>query len=221
MLDPGVVVCSRCQQPNWVPTGSGAGTLDCTHCGAGLAKGFSRPAQSPNRRWFIVLGVAGLVAFLTWRYESSPVSSPVSSPNSPIPTQVSRPPSPVAISEGFVRTSKPKERVVPFQIQTPAGDNYLIKLVNVADENETVLLFVRGGSAFNVNMPVGTYRFRFAAGRTWYGEKIYFGSSTTYWIANKTLSFRKERGVLRPISIELTGQPGGNLGITSLETRLF
>jgi hypothetical protein len=120
-------------------------------------------------------------------------------------------PQPVSISDGIVRVTKAKTRVVPFQIRTVSGSNYFIKLVNAADDSDMYVLFVRGGSTFKITMPIGTYRLQFASGKTWYGEKALFGEQTTYWTADQMLSFRKSGNDPKPVTIEIPDQRAGHI----------
>jgi hypothetical protein len=153
---------------------------------------------------------------------------PVSRPAEPLPVVPPPPmrqaavlPATVPISEGIVSASKPRDRIVPLQIRAAAGGNYFVKLVNVADERDVIELFVRGGSTVKANMPLGTYRLRFASGQSWYGETLRFGSPTSYWAANETLTFRRDRNEPRPVSIELAEQKGGGMRVAPLDAARF
>jgi hypothetical protein len=148
--------------------------------------------------------------------------SPVSTPSPPASEKkAAAQPAPVAISEGIVSASKPKERVVPLQVRAGTGSNYFVRLVNVADERDVINVLVRGGTTLRVDMPLGTYRLRFASGSTWYGEKLLFGQATSYWTAEQTVTFRKDRNVPGLVAIDLAAQKGGPMKTAPLEPNRF
>ncbi len=63
-------------------------------------------------------------------------------------------------------------------IETPPGQDYLLKLVNVQNKDEMVI-YVSRESSYVTKVPFGTYRIHGAVGQTWYGEKHRFGPDTT------------------------------------------
>jgi hypothetical protein len=81
MLDPGVVACARCQQPNWIPAGWSRDQLSCTHCGVALGAG-PPPPPRPKRRFagflsqtFNAVGVAALCALPVAGRIAPPIAS--------------------------------------------------------------------------------------------------------------------------------------------------
>jgi hypothetical protein len=269
MLDPGVVSCGRCLQPNWVPTGLDPAAVECTHCGKNLAAPrLQSPRKNVGRTIFVLLLLAVLAVGLTmpwsdefWGNRTSapapPTDSPGQSPRRSAseqppppstrkadpapPAQSSRqanpvlPPSPpsiekkaaaaqptpVAISDGIVSASKPKNRVVPLQVRAGTGGNYFVRLVNVADEGDVINVFIRGGTTLKVEMPLGTYRLRFASGSTGYGEKLLFGQQTSYWIVEQTVTFRNDRNAPKLVAIDLAAQKGGPMKTAPLVPNRF
>ena len=130
-------------------------------------------------------------------------------------------PAAVAQTEGIVSATRPKTRTTPFQVRAAAGGQYFIKLVNVADEGDVIFLYARGGNTLDVAMPVGTYRMRFATGPTWHGDKVLFGPQTTYWSAEQTVAFRNPRSGPAAVAIEISGQRGGRMRVSSIDRNRF
>jgi hypothetical protein len=82
------------------------------------------------------------------------------------------------------------------KIVTESGSNYLIKLVNLTNARDQIVIFVRGGDTFETRIPLGDYKFRAAAGQTWYGREDLFGPATQFFrLRNKTAPL--EQHVLR------------------------
>ena len=82
--------------------------------------------------------------------------------------------------------SKP---IAPFEIKSSYGTNYLVKLVDVNDEQSFITVFIRGGTTVNVDVPLGTYVVKYASGVKWYGYSYLFGPSTVYSKAAETYTF--------------------------------
>src|SRR5262249_50757200 len=62
-----------------------------------------------------------------------------------------------------------------------AGTNYLVKLVNIADEKDQIMIYVKGGESYSTKVPLGGYRIRAASGNTWYGRNDLFGPDTQFF----------------------------------------
>jgi len=84
---------------------------------------------------------------------------------------------PVPIKTGVLHQMKGRA-VAPLRIETPPGQDYLLKLVNVQNKDEMVI-YVSRESSYVTKVPFGTYRIHGAVGQTWYGEKHRFGPDTT------------------------------------------
>ena len=94
----------------------------------------------------------------------------------PVPTNLK----PVKISPGVIY-NKAGRPLAPLRIETPAGTNYVLKLVHAANGREAMLIYVTGGKTFQTNAPLGTYKIRGASGSTWYGVSHLFGQGTRYF----------------------------------------
>lgn len=60
------------------------------------------------------------------------------------------------------------------------NDSYFIKVIDWKSNQIIATAFVRSGEKAILNLPLGTYKLRYATGETWYGEQHYFGTKTQY-----------------------------------------
>jgi hypothetical protein len=80
-----------------------------------------------------------------------------------------------------IAKSRRKNAIAPLTIESEAGTNYLVKLVNAADENDQIMVYVKGGESYSTKVPLGSYRIRAASGNTWYGRSELFGPDTEFF----------------------------------------
>jgi hypothetical protein len=85
----------------------------------------------------------------------------------------------VPIENGIVRRKKGRDAIAPLKIETPASSDYVLKLVNVHNGAEEMLIYVRRSSLHALKVPLGPYRIHGAFGDVWYGEKHLFGPDTS------------------------------------------
>ena len=109
----------------------------------------------------------------------------------------------------------------PFEIKAASGSNYLVKLVDAQTFSPVLTVFVRSGTTVKVNVPLGTYEVRYAAGSTWYGYKHLFGPNTAYSRAEKTFTFASTRNQVRGFSITLYNVTNGNLRTATIKPAEF
>jgi hypothetical protein len=69
----------------------------------------------------------------------------------------------------------------PWRPTSDAGTNYLMKLVNVADAQDQIVIYIKGGKPFITDVPPGRYYIRAASGNTWQGHDVLFGSNTIFF----------------------------------------
>ena len=101
--------------------------------------------------------------------------------------------------------------VAPLQIKTRAGKNYYIKVVDTSNNQPALTAYVVGGRHFEVDMPLGTYELRYAAGDSWFGLTHYFGPQTTFSKTNELFHFTSNGYQYSGYTIELILQTNGNL----------
>lgn len=84
------------------------------------------------------------------------------------------------------------EAASPFQIETTAGNNYFVKLTDLATGKEALTVFVHGGKPLKIDAPLGNFSIKYATGPKWYGYEHLFGPDTAYAKAQGEFIFKIE-----------------------------
>jgi hypothetical protein len=200
----------------------------------------AKHAQTPTNPAVVLLTVVGgLVLFgvLLSQCDSTtkpkqafkhevPIPTPTPTPATPTPTPV---PTPTPFAEpvvpfpqsGTIRIAGNAEGVAPFEILSPKGENYYIKMVDAITGENKVVIFVRGGQPTEVMVPVGTYEIRYASGTTWYGESYLFGPDTAYTKTDEDFDFRRTPNGYSGYTVTLYKVERGNLSTSPLQPEDF
>ena len=74
------------------------------------------------------------------------------------------------------------------------GDSvhYFVTLADWETGAPVQTIFVRSGQTVSVDVPLGSYELRYAAGETWLGEDKLFGEATVYSKADKRFDFVRQ-----------------------------
>lgn len=143
-------------------------------------------------------------------------------------TAVQEPPKPalkaVAVKPGIILKNTKGEFIAPFEIRTSPGANYFVKLVDVGTGKSVVGIYVIGGRALEVKVPLGRYEMRYASGETWYGLKHLFGDDqgqTTYSKADDIFDFAVQGNQVSGYTVELIRQTNGNLETRQIDASEF
>lgn len=115
------------------------------------------------------------------------------------------------VKPGIIMATSKAERIAPFQIRTKAGANYYVKLVNATTDAPVLGIYVAGGRTLDVDVPLGTYRMRYAFGDTWFGLEHLFGPDTDYAKADRIFDFKVQGSQVSGYTVELIPQTNGNL----------
>ncbi len=100
----------------------------------------------------------------------------------------------------------------PLKITTRASDgNYVMKVVNWDTGEFVASYFINRGSTLSIELPLGSYKLKFASGDKWYGTKFLFGPRTSYSYIPDKMTFYLSGDYARGHRIELIPQVGGNL----------
>lgn len=113
------------------------------------------------------------------------------------------------------------EGVAPFEIKSSYGNSYLVKLVNASTDQPVLTVFVRGGNTVNLDVPIGTYIVKYAAGEKWYGYTYFFGPTTSYSKADETFTFRYNGNQISGYTITLYKVQNGNLHTETISPNEF
>lgn len=129
---------------------------------------------------------------------------------------------PVPISQGVQDVYTLDERIAPLSIVTPSGSyNYYVKLVDAATNAPVLTAYIQAGNTLEMEVPLGTFRVRYATGEIWYGPELKFGEQTAYAEADATLEFKVTDDKVSGYTIELIRQEGGNLETNTLSEGQF
>jgi hypothetical protein len=190
----------------------------------------NQPPPKKNRSWILKLiasiAVPGGIYLLSILSKSSstvatnqsrPVTRPTGSTYAPLPTR----PTPTPFNQPWVvfptngsyKANTNKALGAPFKVVTQAGDpnNYYCKLINAQTGICEMELYVAGGMSAEFEVPLGTYRLKYAAGMIWYGNQYLFGDSTVCTEAKAVFDFRIQGNQFVGNYVELYTRPGGNL----------
>jgi hypothetical protein len=124
-------------------------------------------------------------------------------------------------ASGSVWTSRPGERIAPFEITAAVGQHYIVKLVDAYTDNPVMEIFVHSGTTVKVDVPLGTYNVRYASGQRWYGYLKRFGPGTTYSKADRSFSFSLVNRQITGYTITLFPVPNGNLQTSTISANEF
>lgn len=128
----------------------------------------------------------------------------------------------VPVEPGVILLNTKEEAIAPFQIKTSPGDNYYVKLVDKVTNKTIVGIFVKGGQTLDVDVPLGTYKMRYASGQVWQGLENLFGEETTrYSASNDIFNFNIVGDQVSGYTVELIKQAGGNLETHQIDAQQF
>lgn len=122
---------------------------------------------------------------------------------------------------GEVRYFQQAEAIAPFTIHTAPEVNYYVKLVDVDTGKTAVTIFVWGGQSVKTKVPLGTYEFRCATGKHWYGEEELFGVETIYVQADKRMTFYIDGSQIMGHTVSLIKRIDGNLHTHNIKPSQF
>lgn len=113
------------------------------------------------------------------------------------------------------------EAIAPFEIKSSTGSHYLVKLADAYSDSDVLTVFVHGGSTVQIDVPLGTYIVKYAAGTKWYGYKHLFGPETSYSKADKTFRFERNGYQVTGYTITLYTVLHGNLQTLAIRPEDF
>jgi hypothetical protein len=187
----------------------------CGRCGAKLPEpGHRKILRSVKRNWawLVLIGLGGGA----WFADTIPTSKKHTSSSRTAYAPAAPTCAPVSISSGIYRVYTKHERIAPFRIVAPSGSNYYAKLVDSATKRDIMSMYVIGGRPLEVDVPLGSYRLKYAYGNVWCGESLLFGEHTAYSEAQSTFEFSVQGDRLSGYTVELIPQMHGNLRTKSI-----
>lgn len=109
----------------------------------------------------------------------------------------------------------------PLQIKVDDGYHYWVKIIDSYTGSEVSSYFIRSGDTLNVDLPVGSYKIKYAYGQNWFGEDKLFGANTIYIQANTVFNFNFDGSTYNGYTIELIKKTDGNLTTSSIPKAQF
>ena len=116
----------------------------------------------------------------------------------------------VKVTHG-IATKNFVQGIAPLEIVTPKSSTFYLKFIDADTKREVFTAFIKRGKRFYVEIPLGTYQMKYAAGDIWYGKEHYFGENTSYYLGDDLLKFFVEGQTVSGLRIELILQLDGNL----------
>ncbi len=112
---------------------------------------------------------------------------------------------------GTIRLYTKKKRIAPLKINTSGQHHYFVKLTDSISGKDVLSVFIRSGQSVDIEVPLGEYYLKYAAGVMWYGENKLFGTETRYSKADQKFVFYQSSNEISGYTVELILQSGGNL----------
>ncbi|WP_153304242.1 hypothetical protein [Desulfovermiculus halophilus] len=171
----------------------------------------------------IVTSIAALIWIgSTWESSSSSSQTTTGEHNTSTQSEFNEPKLPLPFS-GKVRRFTSQPGVAPLEIKTDSNSHYLVKLEDVTTGKDILDVFVRGGSAVEIDVPFGNYRMKYASGQIWYGYDHYFGPHplTNYSKAESTFRFYSDGSSIKGYTVTLYRVLDGNLRTSQIGPNQF
>lgn len=187
---------------------------------------------------FISLALIGSLVFYFSSTSASKASAEFPNSTSPLPSSTPEP-IPVTIYNGTVLRSISYKGQCPFEVKAPSGSGgyYVFLKYQSPPSNSTeqrmvkesytpplrhdVVFYVSAGQSVEIDVPVGVYKFFYAYGETWYGEKLKFGDDTRYYSSDDLLEFYVEGDTAIGNTISLQKQTNGNFETDAIPESIF
>lgn len=113
-----------------------------------------------------------------------------------------------------------RNRIAPFKVTTPPGDDYLVKLVDRRSGISVIEVFVGGGRTAEITVPLGSYTMKYATFRDWYGGQS-FGPEASFHKSDDEFVFSQNADSISGHSVELIKQRFGNLETRAIAREEF
>ena len=210
--------------------------------GSDQEKSYHKKTPPPNRwrnlfhkrvsRWYVIpgsiiftVGLSALISSLintdSSKQRRPEVLQPSMSADKNIKTPFSQPFQPIPIN-GAVKRYVKEEAIAPLKITTrESGNHYFVKIVDWYTNKIVCTVFIRSGQSFNLKVPLGSYKLKYATGEKWYGMKFLFGPETAYSVADKQFIFEVRGDHVSGYTVELFLQPHGNLKTNKITAEEF
>lgn len=210
--------------------------------GSNHEKSYHKKTPPPNRwrnlfhkrvsRWYVIPGsiiftlilfalILSLIDTDSSKQRRPEILQPSRSSDKNIKTPFSQPVQPLPIN-GALNRYVTDEAIAPLKIVTrESGYHYFAKIVDWYTNRLICTVFIRSGQTVSLDLPLGAYKLKYAAGSQWYGTKFLFGPETAYSVADKQFDFAVRGDHVSGYTVELFLQPHGNLKTNRISAEEF
>lgn len=123
---------------------------------------------------------------------------------------------------GSIRRFVAAEAIAPLTITTrDSGNHYFVKIVDWYTSKIICTVFIWSGQSVSLDVPLGSYKLKYATGEKWYGTEFLFGPETAYSVADKQFDFEIRGDHVSGYTVELILQPNGNLKTNKITAAEF
>ena len=123
---------------------------------------------------------------------------------------------------GWIVNYHSGDPIAPLRIITrDSYQNYFAKIEDYYTGQSILTVFVRGGESIDIEVPLGTYKLKYAVGKTWYGPDYLFGPETSYSKADEKFLFSRVGNNISGYTVELYLQRDGNLQVSNISASNF
>ncbi len=126
----------------------------------------------------------------------------------------------VSISNGFVVTPA-GECIAPVTIHTSNSQSCYVYFKSNESKSKDFSVFVKAGTTFKFDAPLGKYSLYYACGGTWYGLDLKFGEDTFYYEAQTIVNLHNKGNSIVGIELTLYEVPNGNLSKREIDKTKF
>lgn len=124
-------------------------------------------------------------------------------------------------ANGVMHTYTQATPVAPFKIEANDQDHYFLRMVDAHTLEPVMDIFLSRGSNVMLDVPPGTYRIRYACGKSWYGEPELFGKETNYGEFDADLNFQAFGGQAIGHTLTIKKVLNGNLTASNIRPENF
>ena len=129
--------------------------------------------------------------------------------------------SPVYVSNGQILISPAHTDYPEVTINAPYNSNCYAYFENMYDSSKDFAFYISANSSATVNAPVGTYRFYYAAGDTWYGLHHKFGENTVYYKSPDLITLEEDSQSYDVLELTLYNVSNGNFETDIIDKNQF
>ena len=116
---------------------------------------------------------------------------------------------------GFASATTPDD--APLTVNTDGSASFLIRFFDINRQQIVMDYFIPVGQTAHLRVPIGSYEVRYVSGDTWYGDEFLFGPGSSYYKADRILTF----GYNHSYTLTLYRVRDGNLKTRTISAESF